>query len=95
MVPEQLKRVHVFVSGMVQGVNFRAHTQRKASSLGLIGFVRNLADGRVEAVFEGPETQLKEIITWCQSGPSTAHVDHVEVTWGTYQAEFRDFSVRR
>lgn len=92
---ENLKRAHVFVSGMVQGVNFRAHTQRKADALGLMGFVRNLADGRVEAVFEGPEAELKGMVAWCQRGPNTAHVDHVEVAWGNCQSEFQDFSVRR
>ena len=92
---ENLKRAHVFVSGMVQGVNFRAHSQRKADTLGLTGFVRNLADGRVEAVFEGSEAQLKEMVAWCQTGPSTAHVDHVEVVWGSCQSAFQDFSVRR
>lgn len=92
---ENLKRAHVFVSGIVQGVNFRSHTQRKASALGLTGFVRNLPDGRVEAVFEGPEGRLKAMIAWCQKGPSTAHVGRVEVTWGSYQGELEGFSVRR
>lgn len=92
---ENLKRAHVFVSGMVQGVNFRAHAQRKASALGLTGFVRNLADGRVEAVFEGSEEQIKAMIACCQRGPNTAQVDHVEVTWDSYQPEFQDFSIRR
>lgn len=71
-------RVHVFISGLVQGVFFRANTRSKAFTLGLSGWVRNLADRRVEAVFEGPEEKIEEMLAWCQKGPSGSRVEKVE-----------------
>ena len=73
------QRVHVLVSGEVQGVNFRGATQAQAEQLGLNGWVRNLDDGRVEAVFEGDSDTIQQMIEWCESGPSSAHVDNVSV----------------
>ncbi len=73
------ERAHVYVSGQVQGVNFRGATQDKAEELGLSGWVRNLQDGRVEAVFEGDSETVREMIEWCESGPSSAGVDDVSV----------------
>lgn len=72
-------RKHVFVSGKVQGVTFRASTRKKARELGVGGWVRNLPDGRVEAVFEGKDEDVEELIKWCHSGPSLADVEDVEV----------------
>ena len=71
-------RVHVFVSGQVQGVLFRASTRRKAFELGLGGWVKNLSDGRVEAVFEGPDEQVREMLLWCRKGPPASTVKKVE-----------------
>jgi acylphosphatase len=73
------QRVHVLVSGEVQGVNFRGATQAQAEQLGLNGWVRNLDDGRVEAVFEGDSDTIQQMIEWCESGPSSAYVDNVSV----------------
>jgi acylphosphatase len=84
-------RVHVFVSGRVQGVFFRQSTQRKAQSLSIKGWVRNLHDGRVEAVFEGEEPAVKTLIDYCRHGPSVARVDDIEVTNENYIGEFSDF----
>jgi acylphosphatase len=89
-----MKRVHLFVSGRVQGVFFRAHTRDLAQKLGLSGFVRNLPDGRVEVVAEGPEEKLQELIEFCYRGPPLAHVTHVEIHWEEPTGEFRGFSVR-
>ncbi|MGB9757755.1 MAG: acylphosphatase [Candidatus Bipolaricaulaceae bacterium] len=89
-----MKRVHIFVSGRVQGVFFRAHTRDLAQKLGLAGFVRNLPDGRVEVVAEGPEEKLQELIQFCHRGPPLAHVTGVEVHWEEPTGEFRSFSVR-
>jgi len=89
-----MKRVHLFVSGRVQGVFFRAHTRDLAQKLGLSGFVRNLPDGRVEVVAEGPEEKLQELIQFCHHGPPLAHVTHVEIRWEEPTGEFRGFSVR-
>ena len=74
-------RAHVFISGRVQQVNFRAHTRDEAKRAGLDGWVKNLDDGRVEAVFEGPRGGVQQLISWCYSGPPAAQVEHVEVEW--------------
>lgn len=73
------ERAHVFVSGEVQGVNFRGATQSQAEQLGLNGWVRNNQDGRVEAVFEGEPDTVQQMIQWCESGPSSADVEDVSV----------------
>ena len=76
---EEVRRVRVFISGRVQGIFFRAETRRKAEELGVAGWVRNLADGRVEAVFEGPADKVEKIIEWCWQGSPLAKVEKVEV----------------
>jgi acylphosphatase len=73
------ERVHVFVSGRVQGVSFRDATRRQAEQLGLSGWVRNTQDGQVEAVFEGDADTVRQMIDWCESGPSSADVEDVSV----------------
>jgi acylphosphatase len=72
-------RVHVFVSGQVQGVFFRVEAAQRARELGLGGFVRNSGDGRVEAVFEGDPEDVDAMVAWCRSGPALARVAGVEV----------------
>ncbi len=86
-------RAHVYISGRVQGVFFRANTRRVAKSLGLKGFVRNLPDGRVEAVFEGEEEAVKRAIEWCHRGPPLARVDKVEVHWEEPRGDYDDFYI--
>lgn len=71
------ERAHVFVSGRVQGVFFRDSTREEAERLGLSGWVRNTQDGRVEAVFEGDPEAVRQMIEWCESGPSSADVEDV------------------
>lgn len=94
-LPEPLKvRAHVFVSGRVQGVFFRNDTQDEALRHGLTGWVRNLPDERVEAVFEGEKETVDKLIDFCRRGPSGARVANVEVVWENYTGEFRDFSIR-
>ncbi len=73
------RRAHAYVSGLVQGVAFRYYAQQKAQELGLAGWVKNLPDGRVEAVFEGDPESVREMIAWCESGPSSADVGDVAV----------------
>lgn len=75
-----LNRVRVVVSGRVQGVFFRQSTMEEARARGLAGWVRNRDDGRVEAVFEGPEEALREMVRWCRSGTPWASVRDVDVT---------------
>ena len=76
-----MKRAHVIIHGKVQGVWFRAHTKEMADKLGLKGWVRNLPDGNVEAVFEGDDESIREMISWCHHGPPLARVDKVEVEY--------------
>lgn len=72
-------RVHVFIKGKVQGVFFRKNTKNKADELGISGWVKNLADGRVEAVFEGEKNKVKKMIDWCYKGSSASKVEKIEV----------------
>lgn len=74
-------RAHVFITGRVQGVFFRANTKKTAQKQGLSGWVKNLSDGRVEAVFEGPKNAVSEMVRWCHEGPIGANVESVEVKW--------------
>eukprot|EP00927_Polykrikos_kofoidii_P015628 TRINITY_DN16964_c0_g1_i1.p1 TRINITY_DN16964_c0_g1~~TRINITY_DN16964_c0_g1_i1.p1 ORF type:complete len:131 (+),score=28.64 TRINITY_DN16964_c0_g1_i1:22-414(+) len=74
-------RAHVFVSGKVQGVNYRNNTVKQARSLGLGGWVRNLTDGRVELVAEGPKADVEVLLQWCHRGPRRASVEEVAATW--------------
>lgn len=74
-------RAHVLISGRVQGVGYRASTWDMACLLKLNGWVRNLRDGRVEAVFEGPSKQVEEIVRWCHQGPPAAVVKTVQVEY--------------
>ena len=88
-------RAHVSVSGRVQGVNFREYTRRQAVRRGVTGWVRNLPDGRVEAIFEGEESDLRSLVEWCRQGPPAASVDRVEVNWEPHTGEFDSFDIRR
>jgi acylphosphatase len=78
---QELIRAHVFISGTVQGVGYRYYTARQAQRLGVNGWVRNLSDGRVEAVFEGSRKAVEEIISWCYRGSSAAVVKDVAVEY--------------
>jgi len=88
-----LIRVHVYVSGRVQGVFYRQNAQRIAHSLGVRGWIRNLDDGRVEAIVEGPEKAVREMLEWMRHGPPLARVDRVEVVTEEYKGEFIDFRI--
>ena len=84
-------RAHVIISGDVQGIGFRFHTRIKARNLGLKGWVRNLESGEVEAVFEGEEDKVKEMIDWCKKGEHRALVKEVKVEFENYTGEFEGF----
>ncbi len=75
------ERVHLFVSGRVQGVFFRVDTQREARSLGLVGWVRNLPDGRVEIVAQGNAEAVRALVEWSHLGPVRAEVTSVDISW--------------
>ncbi len=89
----KLKRMHVIISGRVQGVFFRAYARETAVSLKLTGWVRNLYDGSVEAVFEGENSNVQAMLEWCKKGPPHAIVKHVDATEEPYKDEFRDFRI--
>ena len=74
-------RAHVFVTGKVQGVYYRANTRDTAREHGVDGWVRNLDDGRVEAVFEGPADDVEALVEWCHDGSPRARVDDVDVEY--------------
>jgi acylphosphatase len=84
-------RAHVFINGRVQGVFFRQSTQLKAQSLGVKGWIRNLFDGRVEAVFEGDKSQVEILVDYCRHGPPAARVENIEVNYENYKGEFYSF----
>ncbi|QYJ16993.1 Acylphosphatase [Rubrobacter xylanophilus DSM 9941] len=88
------KRVHVYVSGRVQGVFFRDSTRERARRLGVSGWVRNLPDGRVEAVFEGESGDVDEMVRWCHEGPPHARVESVEVEEEPVSKSSEGFEVR-
>ena len=87
-------KAHVTVSGRVQGVFFRSRTKQQADSRDVKGWVRNRGDGGVEAVFEGAEAAVKEMIEFCKRGPVGAKVTKVDVVWEDYAGEFREFEIR-
>lgn len=87
-------RAHLWISGRVQGVCFRAYTSDEAQKLGLDGWVRNLYDGRVEALFEGDRDRVDMAVAWCRHGPANARVDDVELKWETPQLGLEGFSIR-
>jgi acylphosphatase len=87
-------RAHLFISGIVQGVGYRYHTRRHAQGLGLLGWVRNLDDGRVEALLQGTREQVESMIRWCYRGPSEARVTDIAVTYEEAGDEFADFGIR-
>jgi acylphosphatase len=90
-----MTRADVLISGRVQGVFYRASAQQEAMRLSLVGEIRNLPDGRVEAVVEGPREQIEEFVDWCRRGPPAAEVENVGVRWSKALGEFRTFMVAR
>ena len=87
-------RVHIFLSGRVQGVFFRLTTKEWADELGVKGWVRNLHDGRVEAVIEGEEEKVREMLDLMKKGPSFALVENMEIQIEDFKNEFKDFRIR-
>ena len=89
-----MKCIHLIISGRVQGVFFRHHTNIEANKLGLKGFVRNTSDGNVELIAEGPEDKLNQLIAFCKKGPDSAEVTDVKIEYQEPKNEFNSFSVR-
>ena len=89
-----MKRIHVLVSGRVQGVFFRANTRRKAMELNLKGWVKNLEDGRIEAVIEGEDSDIKKMVEFLQKGPLGAKVTKFDIKEEKYKNEFKFFEIQ-
>jgi acylphosphatase len=85
-------RAHLLISGRVQGVYFRQSILVEAQNLGVNGWVRNLIDGRVEAIFEGEEHSVKTLVNYCRQGPPVAKVNNLEVSYRPYKGEFSNFT---
>lgn len=84
---------HIFISGFVQGIGFRQFIKINADKLGLKGWVRNLPDGRVEAVFEGSKEKIEEAISLCRKGPLLSEVKRVNVRWEQVEEKLEDFEI--
>ena len=94
MQNSDLQRAQVKVSGQVQGVFFRDSTRQKAEELGLAGWVKNLPDGQVEALFEGPSERVREMVHWCEEGPQGASVENVDTDIESAGGDLEGFEVR-
>ncbi|HZX45515.1 MAG TPA: acylphosphatase [Candidatus Nanoarchaeia archaeon] len=89
-----MERVHLIITGMVQGVWFRHNTNIIGNKLGLNGFVRNTPEGAVEVIAEGDPTQLAKLIEFCRKGPASARVEDVKVDYEEAKNEFKGFEIR-
>ena len=87
------KKIHLLISGKVQGVFYRVNAKRKAEELNLKGWVKNALDGKVEILAEGGEDKLREMIKWCYNGSSVATVDKVEEAWMEAEKKFDKFEI--
>lgn len=86
-------QVRLLVTGLVQGVFFRANAQRMAKKFSVKGWVKNLLNGDLEIVAEGNKEDLHQFISWCHQGPPGAIVKNVEATWREYEGKFTDFKI--
>jgi acylphosphatase len=91
-MPKQV-RANVVITGKVQGVYFRAETQRAAIQRNVRGWVRNRSNGSVEALLEGDEPSVNAVVEWCRQGSSFSRVQHVDVQWKIYTGEFDRFDI--
>jgi acylphosphatase len=87
-------KAHLFIEGRVQGVFYRAFTRNLAARLGLNGWVRNLYDGRVEALFEGSKELIEQAIQECWKGPAGSSVRNIDASWEESSSEYKDFKIR-
>ena len=91
---DERARVHLHISGKVQGVYYRVTAADEARRLGLTGWVRNLPDGRVEAVAEGSRRHLDRFVAWCRHGPPAAEVSNIDTTWADATGDLEPFQVQ-
>jgi len=86
--------VRLLVTGKVQGVYFRFNIQQVAMKNSVVGWVRNLPDGNVEALLEGNKEDVNQVVRWSKIGPENARVDEVKIDYGQYTGEYKDFIIR-
>ena len=89
-----MKRLHLIISGRVQGVGFRAFVHKQAQELALNGWVRNLPDGKVESVAEGPEEKLNHFLNYCKQGPTRSQVTSIAESWEKPENHWNQFTIR-
>jgi acylphosphatase len=94
MKKEEKARAHLFIEGIVQGVFYRAFTRNVAAKRGLSGWVKNLYDGRVEAVFEGSRQLIEQAVGECRKGPAGAMVSNIDVEWEPFSGAEQGFEIR-
>ena len=94
MTENEKIRAHIFVAGKVQGVFYRGNTRKQAEKSGVTGWVKNMADGRVEAVFEGEKEKVEEMVNWARKGPIWAKIEALDVIWEDFKGEFKGFEIR-
>lgn len=87
-------RAHLFISGQVQGVFYRASCREEAAARQLDGWVRNLPDGRVEALLQGPKEKVEDMIKWCYRGPRGARIENIDVSTEEPGEELQGFGIR-
>lgn len=89
-----MKDAHLMIRGFVQGIGYRKWARKEAQKLGLSGWVRNLPDGSVEALLQGSQKDIKEMIALCKKGPFMSEVENVDVVWENQKETIPDFSIR-
>lgn len=87
-----MKQAHVYISGFVQGVGFRAYVRSKSRKIGVFGWVRNLSDGRVEVVLQGEKEKIDKVLFYCNRGPFFANVTNIVVDWEEVSERFSEFT---
>ncbi len=87
-------KVHIIVKGRVQGICYRSHTKKKADELLLVGYVKNLFDGNVEVVAEGPKEKVDELVEYCMQGLDRAYVEDIDIEYSDEEEEFEGFEIR-
>lgn len=87
-------QARILIEGRLQGINFRFQTQDKAKQLGLVGFVRTLADGRIEIEAQGDKDSLEALLEWCQQEPHGSHIKSILFRYDQVTKSYTDFNVR-
>lgn len=88
-----MEQAHIFISGFVQGIGFRQFVKKQALRRDLTGYVKNLPDGRVEAVLQGRRENIEKMVLLCSKGPFLSEVENIDVVWEDNKDQFKDFKI--